>query len=95
MEIEEYGLANVQRTGYPDGGMSAREERIYNRLEGNKKKLEKLKSEYGAVDEAIGTSQFLGEDLKRALRDLYEFEIEITEWWITYDESALEVIRRF
>lgn len=92
---EDPRLRNLEATGYPDGGMSPREERIYNRLEGNKKKLEKLKSEYGAVDEAIGTSQFLGEDLKRALRDLYKSEIEITEWWITYDESALEVIRGF
>lgn len=90
MEIEEYGLANVMRTGYADGGMSAREEKVRNRLEENKSKLKAAKHEWGVVDEAITTARLIPEAVKESLRDLYDLEIRSCEEWIAADEAEIE-----
>ena len=90
MGIEEYGLANVMGTGYADGGMSAREEKVRNRLESNRAKLEALKYEWGVVDEAITTAEFIPEPVKESLRDLYDLEIRSCEEWVNADEAEME-----
>lgn len=90
MELEEYGLANIIRTGYADGGMSAREEKVRNRLEENKSKLDALKYEWGVVDEAITTAIFIPGAVKEAIRDLYDLEIRSCEEWVAADEAEME-----
>lgn len=91
--IEEYGLANIMRTGYADGGMSAREEKVRNRLKENKSRLKKLEAEWGALDEILTPSPFAGEIVKNAMRDLYDFMIRLTERDIRDDELWLELWR--
>lgn len=74
MEIEEYGLANVQRTGYADGGMSAAQEKAAEEYQKNDDDLIAITSEMADAEEFISSARFLGEDMAKLLRQHYAYK---------------------
>lgn len=65
-----------QRTGYPDGGMSAREEELWDRLLEERKSLEALKDEREVAFEFLAQARFVDMDLKDRLREMYDRKLE-------------------
>lgn len=74
MEIEEYGLANVMRTGYADGGMSAAQEKAAEEYQKNDDDLIAITSEIADAEAFIGSARFLGEDMAKLLRQHYAYK---------------------
>lgn len=93
MEIEEYGLANVQRTGYPDGGMSAREEALTMSLEKNQRKLEEVQTERERANEDMASYEYMDFGLMEKVLDQYDKKIHLYETRCRLDREALEEIR--
>ena len=74
MEIEEYGLANVMRTGYADGGMSAAQEKAEEEYQKNDDDLIAITAEMDVAEEFIGSARFLGEDIAKLIRQDYAYK---------------------
>lgn len=80
--VEEYGLNNIQRTGYADGGPSAAQEAAMKELSDNEERLSALRSEFEDVQEFLASSRFLGDDMKDFLRRHYEYKVDDLEYEI-------------
>ena len=78
--LEEYGLANIMRTGYADGGPSAAQEAAMKELADNEERLSALRSEFEDVQEFLASSRFLGDDMKDFLRRHYEYKVDDLEY---------------
>lgn len=74
MEIEEYGLANVMRTGYADGGMSAAQEKAMEEHQKGEDDLIAITAEMDVAEEFIGSARFLGEDIAKLIRQDYAYK---------------------
>ena len=72
--IEEYGLANVQWTGYADGGMSAAQEKAMEEHQKGEDALIAITSEMADAEEFISSARFLGEDMAKLLRQHYAYK---------------------
>lgn len=74
MEIEEYGLANIMRTGYADGGMSAAQEKAMEEHQKGEDDLIAITAEMEWAEEFIKNARFLGEDMAKLLRQHYAYQ---------------------
>lgn len=72
--VEEYGLANVMRTGYADGGMSAAQEQAMEEYQKNDDDLIAITSEIADAEEFISSARFLGPDLAAYIRQHYAYK---------------------
>ena len=73
---DDYRLQMLERTGYADGGMSAREERLYGHLLEAKDRLSALTLERDEMEEFISGAHFVSYNLKEVLREHYREKVE-------------------